>query len=134
REDGDRVPPEVVGSTERPAAELAVRHRHVIAHSRAPGAACAAYLRRDRLDDPRRPSPVSGRNRPKPARASQTPQPVSRRQTDRGSGSTAARIMQFIVLERGFEGARLDTGAMSDLPTLAATILANLPPRYEPRV
>jgi hypothetical protein len=42
--------------------------------------------------------------------------------------------MQFIVLERGFEGARLDTGAMSDLPTLAATILANLPPRYEPRV
>ena len=31
-EDGGRVAPEVVGSTARPAAELAVRHPHVIAH------------------------------------------------------------------------------------------------------
>ena len=33
--------------------------------------------------------------------------------------------MQFIVLEQGFEGARLNTGTMSDLQTLAATLLAN---------
>ena len=32
REDGGRVAPEVVGSTARPAAELAIRHPHVIAH------------------------------------------------------------------------------------------------------
>ena len=31
----------------------------------------------------------------------------------------------IIVLEQGFEGARLNTGTMSDLPTLAATLLAN---------
>jgi hypothetical protein len=33
--------------------------------------------------------------------------------------------MQFIVLEQGFEGARLNTGAMSNLQTLAATLLTN---------
>jgi hypothetical protein len=33
--------------------------------------------------------------------------------------------MQFIVLEQGFEGVRLNTGTMSDLQTLAATLLAN---------
>ena len=34
RKDGGQVASEAVGSTARPAAELAVRHRHVIAHSR----------------------------------------------------------------------------------------------------
>ena len=33
--------------------------------------------------------------------------------------------MQFIVLEQGFGVLRLNTGTMSDLPTLAATLLAN---------
>ena len=33
--------------------------------------------------------------------------------------------MQFIVLEQGFEGVRLNTGTMSDLPILAAILLAN---------
>ena len=33
--------------------------------------------------------------------------------------------MQFIVLEQGFEGARLNTGTMSDLQTLARHLLAN---------
>ena len=33
--------------------------------------------------------------------------------------------MQFIVLEQGFEGVRLNTGTMNGLPTLAATLLAN---------
>jgi hypothetical protein len=36
-EDGDRVAPKLVGSTAGPAAELVVRHRHVIAHSRVLG-------------------------------------------------------------------------------------------------
>ena len=33
--------------------------------------------------------------------------------------------MEFIVLEQGFEGARLNTCTMSDLQTLAANLLAN---------
>jgi hypothetical protein len=33
--------------------------------------------------------------------------------------------MQFILLEHGFEGARLNTGTMSNLQTLAASILVN---------
>jgi hypothetical protein len=37
REDGGQVAPEVVGSTARPAEELAVRHQYVIAHSRVLG-------------------------------------------------------------------------------------------------
>jgi hypothetical protein len=45
--------------------------------------------------------------------------------TERGSAAIAARTMQFIVLEQGFEGARLNTGTMSDLQTFAATLLAN---------
>jgi hypothetical protein len=44
----------------------------------------------------------------------------------------AARIMQFIVLERGFEGARLNTGTMSDPPTLAATHIDQVCPGTNP--
>ena len=33
--------------------------------------------------------------------------------------------MQFILLEQGFEGPPINTGTMSDLQTLAATLLAN---------
>jgi hypothetical protein len=33
--------------------------------------------------------------------------------------------MQFIVLEQGFGGRPINTGTMSDLPILAATLLAN---------
>ena len=36
-----------------------------------------------------------------------------------------ARTMEFIVLEQGFEGARLNTGTMSDLQTLVRHLLAN---------
>jgi hypothetical protein len=37
----------------------------------------------------------------------------------------AARTMQFIVLEQGFEGVRLNTCTMSDLQTHASHLLAN---------
>ena len=37
----------------------------------------------------------------------------------------ATRTIRTIVLEQGFEGARLNTRTMSDLQILAATILAN---------
>ena len=49
----------------------------------------------------------------------------SRGATEPGNATTAVRTMQFIVLEQGFEGTRLNTGAMTDLPTLAAILLAN---------
>ena len=45
--------------------------------------------------------------------------------TERGNATTAARTMQLIVLEQGFWGPPINTGTMSDLPILAATLLAN---------
>ena len=45
--------------------------------------------------------------------------------TELGSATTATRTIRTIVLEQGFEGARLNTGTMSNLQILAATILAN---------
>ena len=45
--------------------------------------------------------------------------------TEPGHGFVPARTMEFIVLEQGFEGARLNTCTMSDLQTLAANLLAN---------
>ena len=45
--------------------------------------------------------------------------------TEPGSATAATRTIRTIVLEQGFEGARLNTGTISDLQILAATVLAN---------
>ena len=45
--------------------------------------------------------------------------------TEPGSATAATRTIRTIVLEQGFEGARLNTGTISDLQNLAATVLAN---------
>ena len=63
-----------------------------------------------------------------PRRASQ-----STSATDRGNATTATRTIRTIVLEQGFEGARLNTGTMSDLQILATTILANFTTARIPR-
>jgi hypothetical protein len=114
------------GSTARPAVELAVRHQYVVAHSRVLGMPreIELALSRERgfctpcrwptfvrtSDDPR-PSPtVSGPSRPKPTRASQTPQPVSPASLSRAAPLRPPRTIRTIVLEQGFEGARLNTG------------------------
>ena len=49
----------------------------------------------------------------------------SPRVTEPGNATTAARTMQFIVLEQGFWGPPINTGTMSDLQTLARCLLAN---------
>ena len=46
---------------------------------------------------------------------------------------SGARTIEFMVLEHGFGAARLNTGTMTDLPTLAATLLANFRTIHFPR-
>jgi hypothetical protein len=47
--------------------------------------------------------------------------------------ATAARTMEFIVLAQGFDGRRLNRRAMTDLPTLAATLITNFASILVPR-
>jgi hypothetical protein len=84
----------------------------------------AAYLRRDRLTIYDRLQRSADQTDPSPPEPHRRPS-QSLGATDRASGTTAARIMQFIVLEQGFQGARLNTGTMRDLQILAATLLTN---------
>ena len=55
-----------------------------------------------------------------PGRLSQSPGAIDRR-NDRHTGQNSGRIH----LEQGFEGARLNTGTMTDLQTLVRHLLAN---------
>jgi hypothetical protein len=45
--------------------------------------------------------------------------------TEPGNATTATRTIRTIVLEQGFEGVQLNTGTMSDLQILTATLPTN---------
>ena len=80
-------------------------------------------------DDPRWPPAVSSDPSPPEPHRRPSQSPAA---TERGSAATATRTIRTIVLEQGFEGARLNTRAVSDFQTLAATVLANFTIRRIP--
>ena len=84
-------------------------------------------------DDPRRPPTVSGPNRPKPARASQTPQPVSPASLSRAAPLRPPEPSEFDSFGTGFRGCPTKYRPMSDLQTLAATLMPNFAPVRIPR-
>jgi hypothetical protein len=83
---------------------------------------------RRRDPSPRQPAQHASTAGPMP-RQSLTDAPASSASaTEPGNAATAARTIRTIVLEQGFEGVRLNTDTMSDLPTLIATILTKFAP------
>jgi hypothetical protein len=69
---------------------------------------------------------------PTPPRASQTPRRTWAQHRPR-QALMAAKIMQSMVLEQVPEGRRINTGTMTDLPTLAAILLSNFATVHIPR-